>query len=56
MNFRKKDEILENLGDADIIIMSCIGGILGFEYGFFSIAYSFYFNFAFFYFFLKLKQ
>lgn len=34
MNFRKKDEILENLGDADIIIMSCIGGILGFEYGF----------------------
>lgn len=30
----KKDEILENLGDADIIIMSCIGGILGFEYGF----------------------
>ncbi|WP_141079968.1 prepilin peptidase, partial [Campylobacter jejuni] len=34
MNFHKKDEILENLGDADIIIMSCIGGILGFEYGF----------------------
>ncbi|ENB4010028.1 prepilin peptidase [Campylobacter jejuni] len=34
MNFQKKDEILENLGDADIIIMSCIGGILGFEYGF----------------------
>ncbi|EDO9767914.1 prepilin peptidase, partial [Campylobacter jejuni] len=34
MNFRKKDEILENLGDADIIIMSCIGGILGFECGF----------------------
>lgn len=34
MNFRKKDEILENLGDADIVIMSCIGGILGFEYGF----------------------
>ncbi|HDZ4991285.1 TPA: prepilin peptidase, partial [Campylobacter jejuni] len=33
MNFQKKDEILENLGDADII-MSCIGGILGFEYGF----------------------
>lgn len=33
MNFQK-DEILENLGDADIIIMSCIGGILGFEYGF----------------------
>ncbi|HDZ5088860.1 TPA: prepilin peptidase [Campylobacter jejuni] len=34
MNFQKKDEIFENLGDADIIIMSCIGGILGFEYGF----------------------
>lgn len=34
MHFQKKDEIFENLGDADIIVMSCIGGILGFEYGF----------------------
>ncbi|OEV42773.1 multidrug transporter [Campylobacter jejuni] len=34
INFQKKDEILENLGDSDIVIMSCIGGILGFEYGF----------------------
>lgn len=37
MNFRKKDKILENLGDADIIIMSYIGGILGFEYGFLAL-------------------
>ncbi|ECP7276063.1 TPA: prepilin peptidase [Campylobacter jejuni] len=34
MHFRKKDEVFENLGDADIIILACIGGILGFEYGF----------------------
>ena len=34
MHFRKKDEIFENLGDADIVIMACIAGILGFKYAF----------------------
>lgn len=55
MNFRKKDEILENLGDADIIIMSCIGGNLGFEYGFLVLLIASILTLLFL-FFLKLKQ
>ncbi|MDX2331154.1 prepilin peptidase [Campylobacter hepaticus] len=37
MHFQKKNEILDNLGDADIIIMACIAGILGFEYAFLTL-------------------
>lgn len=55
MNFRKKDKILENLGDADIIIMSYIGGILGFEYGFLALLIASILTLPFFIF-LKLKQ
>ncbi|MBM0637067.1 prepilin peptidase [Campylobacter sp. VicNov18] len=36
-HFQNKNEIFDNLGDADIIIMAGIAGILGFEYGFLTL-------------------
>lgn len=36
-NLKRKNKISDNLGDADIIIVACIGGILGFKDGFISL-------------------
>ncbi|MFQ6342058.1 prepilin peptidase [Campylobacter sp. VTCC 70190] len=36
-HLKNKNEIFENLGDADIVIMACMGGILGFKYSFLTL-------------------
>lgn len=54
MNLNKKDEILENLGDADILIIACIGSILGFKFGILSIFLASILTLPFFYKFKKL--
>ncbi|MBK1991276.1 prepilin peptidase [Campylobacter sp. 2018MI35] len=36
-NLKRENKILDNLGDADIIIIACIGGILGFKDGFITL-------------------
>lgn len=36
-NLRKKEELSENLGDADIIILALMAGILGLKYAFFAL-------------------